>query len=98
MSPTSPRLPPAPVEHTIRTLVARFSRAPADEITAAFRFGAPGGWGSLAALQLLAAVEAEYAVSLDLPVYLKIATVAELVEHVRCRLGERGADDGAGEP
>jgi acyl carrier protein len=74
------------LEDGMRALVARFARTPGGEITAAYRLGPANGWGSLAALQLLAAVEDEYGLSLDLAAYLRIATVGELVEHVRGRL------------
>lgn len=65
------------------TLVARFCAVPADRITADTRFDRLGGWGSLAALQLLAVLEREYGVELDLEQYMRIPTIGELAEHVQ---------------
>lgn len=68
------------VMRSLPALVARFCPLPAERIDAASAFAALDGWGSLAALQLLAAVEREYAVELDLPGFLALRTVGELAE------------------
>ncbi|MEU4569779.1 acyl carrier protein [Micromonospora sp. NPDC023956] len=76
---------------TLRKLITRFSAVPEEQITLDTRFDRLGGWGSLAALQLLAAVESEYDVHLDLTEYLRLRTVGDLAGHLRDR-----RTDGAG--
>ncbi|MER7466110.1 acyl carrier protein [Streptomyces sp. NPDC097981] len=74
---------PAPeLMETLRPLVARVARHPAEELSADTRFETIGRWGSLAAMRLLATVEQTYGVQLDLRAYMRFATVGELAREI----------------
>lgn len=59
-------------------LVVRATKADSDAVSAQTRFEEIPEWSSLRALRLLAAVEAEFDVQLDLREYLLLETVAQL--------------------
>ncbi len=63
-------------------LVARVARCPAHEISEDSRFAGIAGWGSLSAMRLLASVESNYAIRLDLRAYLRIETVGALARTI----------------
>lgn len=61
-------------------LIARIADVPAVEVTPHARFEELGNWSSLNALRLLNGLEDRYGISLDLRTYLRVQTVAELVD------------------
>jgi acyl carrier protein len=71
---------------SLRPLVARVTQSLADELGADTRFAGLDGWGSLAAMHLLAAVEQSYRVQLDLRSYMKLETLGALSEEISNRL------------
>lgn len=66
-------------------LVARVTDASADRIGPDTRFEGLGSWGSLAAMRLLASVEREFRIRMDLRRYVALATVGDLAGEIADR-------------
>jgi acyl carrier protein len=66
-------------------LVAQVSDDAAELIGRDTRFDGLGRWGSLAAMRLLASVEREFRVKMDLRRYVALQTVGELADEIAGR-------------
>jgi len=66
----------------VAELVEEVTDVPVDEIEAASRFESLDNWTSLAALQLLTAVEERFGVRLDLRAYFATTRVGDLVSMI----------------
>jgi acyl carrier protein len=78
---------------TLRTLVGRVTQRPADRLESESRLAGLVGWGSLAAMHLLAAVEQTYRVQLDLRSYMRFETVGELAAEISNLLAAAPPED-----
>ena len=67
---------------TVADLIEQVADVPAEQLSPDVRFATLTNWTSLEALGLLAALEDELAVRLDLRAYLAVTAVGELVDLV----------------
>jgi acyl carrier protein len=75
---------------TVRDIVAEVLEVPADELVPESAPGKVEGWDSLATLEILAQVEEELGVSMDLEELAEIGTLGEWEERVDQKLAAAG--------
>lgn len=66
----------------ITGLIVLVARVPARQVTVDSRFETLGNWSSLTALRLLAMIEQQWGIALDLREYFAIETVGGLVDAI----------------
>lgn len=71
---------------TVADLIEQVADVPAERISPDVRFETLANWTSLEALRLLAAIEDDLGVRLDLREYLAVSAVGELIDLIAAEL------------